>query len=108
MPKFDEFPIPEFRLQSGVTLPEARLAFKTYGTLNPDRSNAILYPTSFGAQHPDIEWLGRSGAGFLGFDKILRRHSKHVRQRACRRPPSNLAGSFDGSRFPSFTPYRQY
>jgi homoserine O-acetyltransferase len=44
-------------LQSGVTLPKAHLVYKTYGTLNADKSNAILYPTSYGAHHSDIDWL---------------------------------------------------
>lgn len=52
-----ELRLPQFALQRGVTLPEARLVYQTYGELNSDRSNAILYPTSYGAQHPDIEWL---------------------------------------------------
>lgn len=52
--------IPNFALQSGVVLPEAQLVYQTYGELNRDRSNAILYPTSYGAQHPDIQWLVRS------------------------------------------------
>jgi homoserine O-acetyltransferase len=52
-----ELRLPQFVLQRGVTLPEARLVYQTYGELNSDRSNAILYPTSYGAQHPDIEWL---------------------------------------------------
>ncbi|MEQ6250902.1 alpha/beta fold hydrolase [Sulfitobacter sp. HNIBRBA3233] len=51
------FDLPQFRLQRGMTLPTARLAYRTYGTLNADRSNAILYPTSYGAQHSDIDWL---------------------------------------------------
>jgi homoserine O-acetyltransferase len=54
---FDVFRIKEFRLQSGAVLPEARLVYKTYGTLNPNRSNVVLYPTSYGAQHMDIDWL---------------------------------------------------
>ena len=57
MPESQVFPIPEFRLQCGETLPEARVVYATYGELNPDRSNAILYPTSYGAQHVDIDWL---------------------------------------------------
>lgn len=61
---YELFSLKQFRLQSGFTLPEAKLAFKTYGTLNEDRSNVILYPTSYGAQHPDIEWL-------IGPDRIL-------------------------------------
>jgi hypothetical protein len=41
-----------------------QLVYQTYGELNGDRSNAILYPTSYGAQHTDIEWLIR-GNGIL-------------------------------------------
>lgn len=32
----------DFRLESGVTLPEVTVAFETFGTLNDDRTNAIL------------------------------------------------------------------
>ncbi len=48
-----------FELQCGVVLPEAQLVYQTYGELNGDRTNAILYPTSYGAQHTDIDWLIR-------------------------------------------------
>lgn len=54
----------DFPLQRGAVLPEARLVYKTYGTLNSDHSNVVLYPTSYGAQHMDIDWL-------VGPDKIL-------------------------------------
>ena len=50
---------PNFELQCGVTLPQAELVYQTYGELNADRSNVILYPTSYGAQHTDIDWLIR-------------------------------------------------
>ncbi|MCC5640424.1 alpha/beta fold hydrolase [Nostoc sp. CHAB 5844] len=49
-----------FRLECGTVLPTARLAYQTYGELADDQSNAILYPTSYGAQHWDIDWLIRS------------------------------------------------
>jgi homoserine O-acetyltransferase len=58
------FELADFRLQSGGTLPKARLAYQTYGQLNAAKTNAILYPTSYGAQHPDIEWL-------IGPERIL-------------------------------------
>lgn len=58
------FELVDFKLQTGATLPVARVAYQTYGELNADKSNAILYPTSYGAQHPDIEWL-------IGTDRIL-------------------------------------
>ncbi|MGB0563935.1 MAG: alpha/beta fold hydrolase [Spirulinaceae cyanobacterium] len=58
------FTLQNFTLQCGATLPEARLVYQTYGELNGDCSNTILYPTSYGAQHPDIDWL-------IGPDRIL-------------------------------------
>ncbi len=58
------FKIENFQLQCGAVLPEAKLVYQTYGELNSDRSNVILYPTSYGGQHPDIEWL-------IGDDGIL-------------------------------------
>ena len=51
-------------LQSGARLHTARLSWKAHGTLSPQRDNVIIYPTSYGAQHPDLEWL-------IGPDKIL-------------------------------------
>jgi homoserine O-acetyltransferase len=44
-------------LQSGAVFPGMRLAYRTYGTLSPAKDNAILYPTSFAAQHQEIDWL---------------------------------------------------
>ena len=58
------FEMGDLALQCGETLPEAILAYKTYGQLAPDRSNLILYPTSYGAQHFDTEWL-------IGRDRVL-------------------------------------
>ena len=48
-------------LQSGLTYRKARIAYKTYGTLNAAKSNAIVYPTSYGAQHYDLEWAVAPG-----------------------------------------------
>ena len=64
MSDYDLFEMGDLALQCGKTLPEAKLAYKTYGQLAPDRSNLILYPTSYGAQHFDTEWL-------IGSDRVL-------------------------------------
>jgi homoserine O-acetyltransferase len=48
-------------LQGGRVFPNMRLAYKTYGRLNAARDNVIVYPTSFGAQHYDTEWLVHPG-----------------------------------------------
>lgn len=53
----DIFDLGPLTLQRGLTLPKAHLAYKAYGALAPDKSNVILYPTSYGAQHSDIDWL---------------------------------------------------
>ncbi|MEO1403566.1 MAG: alpha/beta fold hydrolase [Cyanobacteria bacterium J06635_1] len=55
------FLLKELTFQCGVTLPEVELVYQTYGELNPDKSNVILYPTSYGAQHTDVNWLVRPG-----------------------------------------------
>jgi len=51
-------------LQSGAVLQNARLSWKAHGTLVPARDNVIVYPTSYGAQHPELEWL-------IGPDRVL-------------------------------------
>jgi homoserine O-acetyltransferase len=51
------FELGDLALQSGATLPGAFLTWKTHGTLNAARDNVIVYPTSYGAQYPDLEWL---------------------------------------------------
>ncbi|MEL7334233.1 MAG: alpha/beta fold hydrolase, partial [Cyanobacteria bacterium J06560_2] len=56
-----QFVLKDFALQCGTTLPEANLVYQTYGTLNADHSNVVLYPTSYGAQHTDVNWLVRPG-----------------------------------------------
>lgn len=54
----------DLALQSGAVLPGARLSWKAHGRLAPQRDNVIVYPTSYGAQHPDLEWL-------IGPDSVL-------------------------------------
>lgn len=47
----------DVHLQRGGRLRNARIVYKTFGTLSARRDNAIVYPTSYSAQHTDIEWL---------------------------------------------------
>jgi homoserine O-acetyltransferase/O-succinyltransferase len=46
--RFAEFG--DFRLQSGAVIRDFRLGYRTLGTLNAQRSNAILWPTWLGGQ----------------------------------------------------------
>src|SRR5690349_14585188 len=51
------FPLGDWRLQSGQVLKDAMLAWRSWGTLAADRSNMILYATSYGATHDDFAWM---------------------------------------------------
>ena len=53
----DTFDCGTVQLQRGGTLKNARIVYKTFGTLSAARDNVIVYPTSYGAHHTDIEWL---------------------------------------------------
>ncbi len=64
LPPLNRFDLTDFELHCGTVLPHAQLAYRTYGTLNADRSNAILYPTSYGVVDADVAWL-------IGKNRIL-------------------------------------
>ncbi|MGU3577017.1 alpha/beta fold hydrolase [Brucellaceae bacterium C25G] len=54
---YDIFELGDIQLQSKRCIRNAKLAYKTYGTLNAAKDNVILYPTSFAATHEDASWL---------------------------------------------------
>ena len=94
------FELGDFALRSGATLRQAKLAYKTHGQLNAERSNAILYPTPFPAHHGDIEWpIGRVA---LDPDKyfiiVLDQLGNGLSS-----SPSNTAAPYDWARFPIVT-----
>ncbi|HEY9567152.1 MAG TPA: alpha/beta fold hydrolase [Thalassobaculum sp.] len=95
------FELGTVRLQRGMTVPNARLAYKTYGTLAPDKSNVVLYPTSYGAQHTDTEWL-------IAPDRILDPGRwfvvvPNMFGNGLSTSPSNIGEPFAGGRSPEFT-----
>lgn len=47
-----------------MTLKSAFMAYKTYGELNTEKNNVVVYPTWFSGQHYENEWL-------IGADKAL-------------------------------------
>ena len=44
----------DFRLQSGQTLATVKIGYRTVGTLNASRSNAVLFPTWFGGTSQNL------------------------------------------------------
>jgi homoserine O-acetyltransferase/O-succinyltransferase len=95
------FDLGDFALESGTTLRNATLAYKTHGRLNTSASNVILYPTQFAAQHGDIEWLigpGRALDPAKYFIIVLDQLGNGLSS-----SPSNTPPPQDRSRFPTIT-----
>jgi homoserine O-acetyltransferase len=90
-------------LQCGITLPDARLAYKTYGELNGARDNAVLMPSFFGGQHTDTELMMAPGRVldpsrlFIVVPNLL--------GSGLSSSPSNTPPPFDGPSFPDVTLY---
>jgi homoserine O-acetyltransferase len=101
MPDYALFDLGATRLQRGATVPNLRLAYKTYGTLNARRSNCVLYPTSYGAQHADIDWL--IGPGRVLDPTRLFIVIPNMFTNGLSTSPSILPEPFGHGRFPVFT-----
>src|SRR5215813_2799244 len=52
-----EFVIHDFRTESGVVLPEARIVYTTLGTLNAAGDNAVLLPSHYMANFNGYNWV---------------------------------------------------
>ncbi len=51
------FALGDFPLAGGGHMAAAWLDYRVYGTLAEDRSNLVLYPSSYGAWPEDIDWV---------------------------------------------------
>jgi homoserine O-acetyltransferase len=51
------FDLGDFRLDSGATLPNAKLSYVTHGELNADKSNLILVPSAYLGDHHGFDFL---------------------------------------------------
>ena len=96
-----EYVIPNFKTESGVILPQARVVYGTYGHLNAAKNNVILLPSHYMADYHGYEWL--IGAGhvldvskdFLVATELFGNgHSSS---------PSNTPEPYHGPRFPVTT-----
>jgi len=61
MADYEIFELGDVVLQSGITLRQAKIAYKTYGKLGSSRDNVIVMPTFYGGQHVDTEAMMGSG-----------------------------------------------
>ena len=99
-----EFVLRDFRTESGIVLPEARVVYSTLGTLNPERNNAVLLPSHYMANFNGYNWLIRGTDANRVLDPahdflILTELFGNGRSSS----PSNTPEPFHGPRFPIMT-----
>ncbi len=93
------FELGDYAFDDGTTLPDAKLAYATYGSLNAGRNNVIIFPTWFTGTHIDLEW-------FIGDGKPLDTGRFFVVvpsmfANGLSSSPSNTPPPYDRARFPS-------
>lgn len=103
MADYPVFQLGDVSLQTGALLRNAFIAYQTYGTLNAARTNAILYTTPFGSQHPDIE--GLIGAGMALDPTRYFIVIPNLIGNGLSISPSNAQPPQDKGRFPNVTLY---
>jgi homoserine O-acetyltransferase/O-succinyltransferase len=102
---YELYDLGDVTLQGGATLRDAKLAYKTYGELNSDKSNAIVYPTWYSGRHWDNEWLIGEGMAldpgkwFIIVPNML--------GNGLSTSPSNTPPPYNQARFPNVTFYDQ-
>ena len=103
MTDYEFFELGDVVLQCRKTLRAAKLAYKTYGTLNAAKDNVIVYPTWFSGQHYENEWLIGAGKAldpgkyFIIVPNML--------GNGLSTSPSNAAAPYNKVRFPNITAY---
>src|SRR5580692_8479802 len=96
-----EFVIANFKTESGVVLPQARIVYGTYGKLNAAKNNVVLLPSHYMANFHGYEWL-------IGADKALDPSklflvATELFGNGNSSSPSNTPEPFHGPRFPVTT-----
>jgi len=97
----DIFELGDVPLQSGVTLRNAKLAYKTYGTLDADGANVVLLPTFYTGTHLRNEGYFGPGRAIDPAEHFV--VSINLFGNGTSSSPSNADPPQDGPRFPNVT-----
>ena len=100
---YDIYELGDVRFQHGATLRNCKLAYKTFGTLNADKSNVVVYPTWYSGQHTDNEWL--IGPGMALDPDTYFIIIPNMFGNGLSSSPSNTPEPYNGPRFPNVTAY---
>src|SRR5579875_1008707 len=101
-----EFVLHNFKTESGAVVPELKVVYGTYGTLNAAKDNVVLLPSHYMAKYRGYEWLIGSGEGpepkALDPAKLFL-VSTELSGNGSSSSPSNTPEPFHGPRFPVMT-----
>ncbi len=101
MADYETFDLGDVVLQSGATLRDAKLAYKTFGSLNANKDNVIVYPTWYSGQHMDNEWLIGEGMALDPANYFI--VIPNMLGNGLSSSPSNTSEPYDRARFPRVT-----
>jgi len=95
------FELGNYQLESGITLPNARIAYKTHGTLNAAKNNVVLFPHMWSGTPKAMEI-------FIGEDRPLDPRKYFIIlpgqfANGFSSSPSNTPPPFHGGAFPHVT-----
>jgi homoserine O-acetyltransferase len=89
---------PDFTFECGSVVPQVKLAYTTLGTLNEQKSNAILLPSHYGADHTGYDYLIGRGKALDPANNFL--ILTNLFANGVSSSPSNTPDPFRGPRFP--------
>ncbi len=98
---YELYDLGDVTLQRGATLRGCKLAYKTFGTLNAAKDNAIVYPTWYSGQHYDNEWLVGEGMALDPAKHFI--IIPNMLGNGLSSSPSNTPEPYNGPRFPQVT-----
>ena len=95
------FELGDYELECGITLPDAKIAYKTHGTLNEARDNVVLFPHMWSGTPKAMEI-------FIGHDRPLDPKKYFIIlpgqfANGFSSSPSNTPPPFNGGAFPNVT-----
>ena len=103
MADYEIFELGDVVLQSGLTLRQAKLAYKTYGALSAARDNVIVMPTFYGGQHTETEAMMGAGRALDPQQYFI--IVPNMFGNGLSSSPSNTPPPFDRAAFPHITLY---
>jgi len=103
MVDYETFELGDVVLQKGATLPNAKLAYKTFGKLNQDKSNVIVFLTYMASTHLDSQWVIKEGSALDPSKYFI--VIPNCFGNGFSSSPSNTPAPYNKARFPLVTYY---